>query len=73
MTSNGRATIQNVYDIVNKRFDRLEDKMDRRLVHIETCVDRNTAFRYRILGISGIIGAMAGGAVSLFWEKITGK
>ena len=67
MTMNGKVTLRDVYDVVN----RLEDKMDTRLKEIERCVEQNTNFRYKLLGCAGVIGAVAGGAVSVVWEKLT--
>ena len=67
MGSNGRATVQDVYNIVN----RLEDKMDARLCALEKCVDENTSFRYRIIGMASLAGAIAGSLASALWEKLT--
>lgn len=67
--ANTKVTLRDVYAVVN----RLEDKMDERLKFIEQCVDKNTYFRYRILGVAGVIGAVAGGAISVMWNKVSGK
>lgn len=69
MTTNNKATIQDVYNIVN----RLEDKMDARLISVEKQCDRNTGFINRAIGIGGIIGAVVGGAISIFWNKVNGE
>lgn len=69
MAKNNRVTLKDVYEVVN----RLEDKMDTRLKDLEDRVETNESFRNRFLGIAAVIGAFAGGAASIFWERITGK
>ena len=62
-----------VKEIADQIQKLIADKMDKRLKFIESCVDRNTYFRYRVLGVAGIIGAIAGGAISVMWNKVSGK
>ena len=69
MVNNNRATIQDVYVIVN----RLEDKLDKRLCDLDHRVDRLENFQSYIVGVAGVIGAIAGGAISVTWQKIIGK
>ena len=67
--TNKRITLKDVYDVVN----RLEDKVDRRLVILECRVDKLENFKTRVITAAGIIGAVAGGLISWVWDKITGQ
>lgn len=69
MSNNSKVTIRDIYDIV----ERVEAKIDKRLEKLEYQVDANTGFRNQMLAIAGVIGAIAGGAISIFWDTVTGE
>lgn len=69
MTTNGKVTLKDIYEIVN----RLEDKMDERLCSVEKRVDILEDFKSRILGIATIISVISGAVFSWFWERVTRK
>jgi hypothetical protein len=66
--ANGKITIVDVYNIVN----RLEDKMDKRLCIMEKKVDILEDFKGKVLGMSAIVSTIFGALVSWFfreWKK----
>jgi hypothetical protein len=67
--ANNKISLKDIYEIVN----RLEDKMDRRLLILENRVDILEEFKGKVLGIAGFIGALAGSVISVIWNSITGK
>lgn len=71
MTNNGRITVKEVYELVNNRFDRMEDKFDRRMNLMEGRVDVLEDFRSWVIGGLAIIGLFVGGLTTWIWSKIT--
>jgi hypothetical protein len=67
--ANGRITLKDIYEVVN----RLEEKMDKRMCRVEERVDILEDFKSKILGIVTIVSLVSGAVFSWFWEKVTKK
>jgi len=67
-TTNGKISLRDVYEIVY----RLEDKLDKRMCHIEDRVDNLEDFKSRILGVTAFVSAFVGSIAAWTWNRITG-
>jgi len=71
--ANARVSQRDIYELVQKRFDRLEDKMDRRITSIEKRVDVLEDFRSYVIGIITLLGFFVGGFATWVIKKVTGE
>ena len=61
-----RVTLRDIYE----RFDRLEDKLDRRFIRLENKVELLETFRDRAYGMIAVVGTFSGIIASYIWKKI---
>jgi hypothetical protein len=64
-----QVSLNDIYTVVN----RLEDKVDKRMVELECRVDKLENIQSKLLGGLSIVFLFVGGAVAWVWEKIRGK
>lgn len=65
------VTQKDLYELVNSRFDRLEDKFGQKFQDIEKRVDVLEDFKGRSLGVLSIVTVIASAAFSWAWNKLT--
>ena len=58
--------LKDIYAVV----DRMEVKIDKRMVDAECRLDRVEDFQSRILGAVSVVGLFVGGAVTWIWDRI---
>ena len=66
MSKNSNITIMDVWTVVN----RLEDKLDERLIKIEIKQERYDSFQNKMMGISAIISLFIATISTWLWKKI---
>ena len=69
MNENHYPTIKDIYDIVN----RLEDKVDERMARIDKRVDSLEQLRDKIVGSWLVLSFIVVGASSFFWDWVKSK
>jgi len=66
-----KATLQDVYDLVDRKFTQFEVKYDHRLEGMQTQINDNTAFKNQITGKITVLFAVIGIGINWVWDLVT--